>query len=222
MTGEGWTSPAFVDFEEPPAPKKGKKKPKKDVEPPKPPAIVKLPDREPAMKSTEVVRGLSQRAKACVNMRLEGASFMEIADFLEYETPQDARRDCERALAATHPPEDWETLRQVATARAEGLFQQSYRMARADFLVDQDGNQVPNVDKRGWHNQAAQDLMNHAIISGAKAPAKLEVTPGEAALDRLADKMLKRGGYTVTEEAEALELTVIPHEEGDDGPDIYA
>lgn len=222
MSGEGWVSPNFIDFAEPPSPKKGKKKPKKDVEPPKPPPILALPEREPAMKSTEVVRGLSQRAKACVNMRLEGASFMEIADFLEYETPQDARRDCERALAATHPPEDWETLRQVATARAETLFQQSFRYSRADFLIDQDGNQVPNTEKRAWHNQAAQDLMNHAIISGAKAPAKLEVTPGEAALDRLADKMLRRGGYTVAEEAEALELTVIPNGEGDDDVDVYA
>lgn len=212
-----------MDFDEPPKPRSSrKKKSKKEPEKPKLLPVLRLPDREPAMTSTEVVRGLSLRAKACVNMRLEGASFVEIADFLEYETPEDARRDCERALAATHPAEDWETLRQVATARAEALFKQSFRMAGADFLVDEDGNRVPNAEKRMWHAQAGTDLMNHAIISGAKAPTKLEVTPGEAQMEKLVDKMLRRGGYTVAEEADALELTVLPREEGDDGVDIYA
>lgn len=223
MTGEAWDrDPAFMDFEEPSDPPKPPKAPKDDEPKKSLLPVVRLPEREKPITSSEVVRGVSLRAKACVNMRLEGASFVEIADVLEYETPADARRDCERALAATHPAEDWETLRQVATARAEKLFANSFAMAKADYLVTSDGTEVPNLEKRQWHAQAAADLMNHAAISGAKAPTKLEVTPGEAEMERLVEKLLTRGGYEVAKEADVLELSVL--EDGDDDGEggVYA
>lgn len=216
MTGEAWEPDTIhLDLAEPEAPKWPEKF-KKEYDPPVP-KVTRLPDRPrlPALTASEVTRGLSQRARACVNMRLEGASFMEIADFLEYESPQEAKRDCERALAATHPPEDWETLRQMASARAEKLFQNSFAHAQADYLIDSDGNQVPNAEKRQWHAQAATDLMNYATISGAKAPTKVEVTPGEVQMERLVEQMLARSGHQVVEEADVLELTASPTEDGD-------
>lgn len=225
--------PAFMDFDEPGPPdwlkvdlrKAGKHEPAGDEgkEISKPP-VLRLPRRDPPIKSTEVVRGVSQRAKACANMRLEGASFQEIAEVLEYADAKEAKRDCTRALAATHPSEDWETMRQVEVMRAERLFKQSLAMASADYLIDPDGDRVPNSDKLKWHQQAASDLMNHATISGAKAPSKLEITPGEEQLEQLVEKLLERGGYEVMQEAEVLELTQIPRlEEGDeDDVDTYA
>lgn len=222
MTGEAWSPGAnHLDFEEPssppPAEKTKKTREDKGLLP-----ITRLPEREKPLTSTEVVRGVSQRARACVNMRLEGASFMEIADILEYETPQDAKRDCERALAATHPPEDWETMRQLATARAESQFAESLKHAKADYLVDEQGNRVPNVDKLRWHQQASSDLMNFVTISGAKAPTKVEITPGEAQMERIVEELLQRGGYSVAQEADVLELTAIESAPDDDGLDIYA
>lgn len=214
--------PTFMDFEEPPAPgwAEGDKRKKRfadkmDEVEAAPLKILKLPERPAPLKSTEVVRGVSQRAKSCANMRLEGASFIEIAEVLEYEDAKAAKRDFQRALAATHPPEDWETMRQMEVARAERLFKQSLAMASADYLVDDEGNRVANTDRLRWHQQAASDLMNHAVISGAKAPTKLEITPGEAQLEELVEQMLSRAGHEITHEAEVLELTQIPTLVGD-------
>lgn len=222
------TDPIYMDFEEPadPAP------PAKDSKPasgwddtPDLPKVMKLPEREKPLKPNEVRHGVSQRAKACANMRLEGATFVEIAEFLEYPDAAAAKRDFTRALAATHPAEDWETMRQMEAARAERLFKQSLAMASADYLVDDEGNKVPNAEKLAWHRQAAADLLNHATISGAKAPSKLEITPGEAQLEQLVEQMLQRSGHEVVQEADVLELTQIPTHEGeivDEDVDFYA
>lgn len=221
-----------MDLEEPPdwalpAPKSQKKDRVKvhGGDEPALPKITKLPEREKPLRPNEVARGLSQRSKACANMRLEGATFLEIAEFLEYRDAAEAKRDFQRALAATHPAEDWETMRQMESARAEKMFKQSYAMASADYLVDDDGNKVPNTEKLQWHRQAAADLLNHATISGAKAPSKLEITPGEAQLEELVEQMLARSGHEVAQEADVLELTQIPTYEGDvidEDVDLYA
>lgn len=221
MNGEGWADePAYMDFEEPEAPESGKK-PEKD----KPIAplfpVVHLPAAAPAEKSMQVVRGVSLRAKACVNMRLEGASFVEIAEYLEYESPAAAKRDCERALAATHPVEDWDTMRHMMVARAEKLFSNSLKHAQADYYVTEEGDKVANTEKRAWHAQAASDLTNLANISGAKAPTKMEITPGEVEMERLVEEILSRSGHEVAVEADVLELSVLPREEDADEVDTY-
>lgn len=222
----------YMDLEEPsdPTPPAGKDQKKSRVktyggEEDVIPRITKLPEREKPLRPNEVAQGVSQRAKACANMRLEGATFLEIAEFLEYPDAASAKRDFQRALAATHPPEDWETMRQMESARAEKMFKRSYAMASADYLIDEDGNKVPNGEKLQWHKQAAADLLNHATISGAKAPSKLEITPGEAQLEELVEQMLARSGHEVTREAEVLELTQIPTYQGDvedEDVDFYA
>lgn len=213
----------YLDIDEPPAPgwldddkrKKSNALPGDEKFDEVAPKILRLPEREAPLRPAEVSRGVTQRAKACANMRLEGASFIEIAELLEYRDAAEAKRDFQKALAATHPPEDWETMRQMESARAEKLFKQSIAMASADYLVDEDGNKVANTEKLKWHQQAATDLMNHAVISGAKAPSKLEITPGEAQLEQLVEQMLTRAGHEVTHEAEVLELTQIPTLQGD-------
>lgn len=220
--------PIFMNFDEPEA----LTPPPKDSRPasgwndsPDLPKVMKLPDREKPLRPNEVRHGVSQRAKACANMRLEGATFVEIAEFLEYPDAAAAKRDFTRALAATHPAEDWETMRQMESARAEKLFKQSLAMASADYLVDDEGNRVPNNEKLAWHRQAAADLLNHATISGAKAPSKLEITPGEAQLEQLVEQMLQRSGHEVAKEADVLELTQVPTYEGDlvdEDVDFYA
>lgn len=217
---------AYMDFDPPPADgwldREGAQGGRPPGDDPVYPPITRLPDREPPLKSTEVSRGISVRAKSCANMRLEGASFLEIAEALEYADAREAKRDFLRAMAASHPPEDWETMRHMETLRAEKLFRQSLAMASTDYLVDEHGNKVPNTDKLKWHQQAASDLMNHATISGAKAPAKLEITPGEAQFESLVSQMLERSGHSVTEEADVLELSQVSDPDDDEGGEIYA
>jgi len=167
------------------------------------PAEERLPDLD-----VDLPPHLNRRIIACVNMKLAGAPWYEIAQSLDYASVPDAKRDYARAIATTHGPEDWDTLRQIEGARAEALFRRSFEMAGADFLIDMEnpGQKVPNTQKLQWHEQAARDLMNHAIITGAKAPTKLEITPGEAEYDQLVGSLLEAQGFLEIEEADVVQI----------------
>lgn len=210
-----------MDFDEPaksnhpwdgvPRTLKGKKKKRAE--------IPVLPDREPPLSDAEVKRGVSNRARSAANLKVEGYTYQEIADMLELDDAADAKRLVESVLAAIHGPGDLETLRLVVTARAEKLLKQSMAMASADYLVDsQSGSKkrLPNPDRLRWHQQASADLMNYATITGAKAPQRLEITPGEADLDKIVELMLHRGGFVEVEEADVLELEAIPVDDEED------
>lgn len=204
----------YMSFEEPPAPaakKRKKKKSKKTAwdKAPKPEAIMKLPEARHDL-STDLKRGVSQRDRAAVNLKLNGASYVEICDTLEYESPDEAQRSVVRALALTHSSDDWETLRLVEGARAEKLLANSIAMATADYLETDEGERIPNRDKLAWHRQAGVDLMNHAIITGAKAPAKIEVTPGQEEIDRIVHMLAERAGHETIIDAEVLEIGELP------------
>lgn len=182
-----------------------------------------LPKAEPPLSDSDERRGVSNRARAAANLKVEGCSYQEIADLLELNDAKEAKRLVESVLAAIHGPGDLETLRMVVSARAERLFRQSLAMASADFLVDRKtGKKLPNPDKLRWHQQASNDLMNLAAITGAKAPTKVEITPGEADYDKIVDMMLRRAGIEEVVEADVLELEAVPladRENDDEEPD---
>lgn len=222
----------MTDDDEPPGnvtPIEGRRKrpvrPRGAGKPPPKPVIPVIPAKEipeserlPDL-DLELPGQLSRRVVACVNMRLAGAPFYEIAQQLEYATPADAKRDYARAIASTHGPEDWDTLRQLEGARAEALFRRSFEMASADYLVDLEHpeQKVPNTQKLQWHEQAARDLMNHAIITGAKAPTKVEITPGEAEYDQLVGSLLEAQGFLEIEEADVVQIFEV-QEDDDPAP----
>lgn len=207
---EDFDNPVHLDLEEPKDAKKPARKGGKKAEKPKKVVIPTLPPPQKPLTDSEVRRGVSNRDKSAVNLKLAGASYQEIADTLDFRDAMDAKRTVERALAATHSPDDWETLRMVEGARAEQLFARSLAMASADFLVDEEGNRIPNLDKLRWHQQAAADLMNHALITGAKAPAKIEITPDDSKLEAIVNEMMSRLGHEEIIEADVIELTAIP------------
>lgn len=207
------TDPVHMDFEEPDfeprsadrkkKPKKPKKAEKRVVIPQLPPPVV------PQIDGTR--RGISNRDRAAVNLKLEGASYLEISDMLEFDDPEDAQRVVERALALTHAPDEWDTLRLVAGARAEKLLSLSLAMASATHLIDPETNEpIPNKDRLAWHRQAGEDLMRHAIITGAKAPAKVEITPDDTVINELVSRLLKAGGHEDIVDAEVLDLEDLP------------
>ena len=220
-------APAFMDFEEPmgydeavahgaqkPGAKRaGKKRGKKrpgDDEKAKKEAIPSLPKSEKPLTDVEVRRGVTNRDRSAVNLKLAGASYQEIADTLELDSAGDAKRIVERALAATHSPDDWQTLRTIAAARAEEMFSRSLAMAKADYLVTEDGDRVPNTEKRMWHNEARNDLVNLVQITGAKAPTKIEITPDEARMEEIVAELLARSGAEDILDAEVIELAEVP------------
>lgn len=202
--------PVHLDIEEPdyaPPSTGGKKKrgKKKRGEEPKRVIIPELPATEIMVVGSK--RGVSHRDRAAANLKLDGASYVEIADTLEFDSPEEAKAVVERALSLTHSPDDWDTLRLVAGARAEKILRQSLAMASATYLVDPEtGEHIPNTDRLAWHRQAGVDLMNHAIITGAKAPTKVEITPDEERLDELVRRLVKAQGVEDIVDAEVLDL----------------
>lgn len=220
------TDPHFMDIPEPPPSKKTppKRRPRK-----KPPVdedavkdlvrIAVLPPSGPLVNTPAVptLRGISQRARSAVNLKIDGASYADIAATLEYDSVADCRREIERTLAATHPIDDWNTLRATVVARAERQLERSFKMAGADYLVDREtGRPVANVEKLRWHQQAGVDLMNFATITGAKAPTRVEVTPAEEQMEALVERLLAASGHTEVLEAEVIELDEVPAEEDAD------
>lgn len=165
-----------------------------------------------------------RRSVACVNMRLAGAPFHEIARSLEYANAAQAKAAYIAALANTNPTEDWETLRQTEALRAEQQLARSVAMASADYLIvhstaiDEDGNEVeieehiPNTDKLRWHEQAGKDLALHAMITGAKAPTRVEVSADAQELNQMVQVLLQAKGEQAAVEAEIWDAEEVPDE----------
>jgi hypothetical protein len=210
------TDGVFLDVGEP-EPRRGRgRKPRSKPEPEPKKAVIPVVPKRPTLTDAEIRRGVSNRARSAANLKIDGYSYQEIADTLELKDAAEARKLTETVLAAIHPTSDLETLRIVVSARAERLLQRSMAMASADYLIDQEnGEKIANLDRLRWHQQAAADLMNYATITGAKAPAKLEITPGEADMDALVHRLLARGGHEEIQDAEVIELDDLPPDDED-------
>lgn len=176
--------------------------------------IPRLPD-EPRI-DPATVGNADQRAIACANLRLAGTPFHEIATELGYVDAAAARSAYIAALARMNPSEDLETLRQAAALRGEVLFRKSLAMASADYLVDEDGNKIANTDKLRWHEQASKDLNLLTIITGAKAPAKLEVSSTTQELTQMVHLLVQANGMQEPEadiweiaETEAIDAEIV-------------
>ena len=176
------------------------------------PRIVHLPDIEvPALDPLDERESLTRREKAIAVAKLNGMSFQAIADTFELSSAVEAKAIFDRAIAATHPMEDLQTMQRTAIARAEMLMGRSIAMATADYLVDAEtGEKVANTERLKWHQQAMSDLMAHAAIAGTKAPSKVEVTASDLEIDRIVSALVAKAGGEVVVEAEVLELDVIP------------
>lgn len=218
----------FMDFEEPSTGKKGShpwdsapkrsksrrkggKKASKDLVP-------RLPTPEKPLTGDEVRQGVSNRARAVARYRTLGYSFQEIADEMGLADAKEAQRIHYSVIAATASPEEIEVHRANALSRAEMLFKQSIQMATATHLVLDDGTKVANEKQLQWHQQAASDMMNIATLTGAKAPTKVEFTPGEAEMERIVGLILGHAGHEDILDAEVIELDAVPDvdRDGDD------
>lgn len=174
-----------------------------------------LKERIPVLPSLGVEAGQlktpDQRAVACAQLRLMGAPFNEIADQLGYDSAASARAAYISALANIAPVEDLETLRQAEGMRAEMLFRKSLAMASADYLVDEEtGEKIPNADRLRWHDQAAKDLALHAAITGAKAPARVEVSATTQELNQMVHVLIQESNMESEIEADVWEIEEIP------------
>lgn len=172
------------------------------------------PERDLVVIPGRVRGGVSDRARAATNLKVDGFSYQEIAEMLEYKDAKEAKREVEHTLAMTHSTDDYETLRTLAATRAEERLRLSSQMARAHFLVvkDDDGNeiQVTNDKQLQWAALAGTDLMNWATITGAKAPTKMEITPDLAQLDTLVDRLVRAAGHEEILDADVIDMEALP------------
>lgn len=179
---------------------------------PKPQVLAEKYGRKPREKKSEVgipvlppmqvdldeVRKPDQRAVACVNMRLAGTPWPDVTRELGYATVSTAKAAYISALAHMYPQEASETLRHTEALRAEQQLRRSVAMASADYLIvheeDEDGNvverRVPNAEKLRWHEQAGKDLALHALITGAKAPSRIEISATVQELNAIASELI--------------------------------
>ena len=168
--------------------------------------------RQPDLDPDENISGrVTNRDKACVNLKLAGANFQDIAEELGYATARQAQAAYHRALANMNPVSSWETLRVEAAARAERQFARSMKMADADFVRvpetdDEPERMVPNLDKLRWHEQAGKDLALLVNITGAKAPARLEVSASSAELNDMVQVLLQQQGHNAEIEADVFDI----------------
>lgn len=225
--GEGGDPPeeagdnvTFLDMHKP----TGKRKPKGgggkggggddggDGEKPKRRRIPVLPALDIRVSDLKMAGDVTSLDAAVVAMRIDGAPFAKIAEVLDLPNAGEAKQRMYRAIARTHPQEDWETLRMLETARVDQLLEQSMAMAKADYFVDADDpdHLIPNEDKLRWHGQAAADIALHATITGAKAPTRIEITPSDQEYAILVQKMLEIEGKTPPKEYDILEVQEIP------------
>lgn len=181
-----------------------------------------LKDRIPVLPSLDVdpekLRKPDQRAVAAVNMRVVMTPFHEIARVLGYASPGDAKAAVISALANMFPTEAAEMVRQQEAMRAEQLLGRSMAMASADYFVDANDpdHKIPNADKLRWHEQAGKDLALHAMITGAKAPARMEVTASTQELNQMVSALLiAQEGGQLELEADVFAIDDIPYVEAE-------
>ncbi|AWN04637.1 ribbon-helix-helix DNA binding domain protein [Microbacterium phage Squash] len=177
------------------------------------PRLPEMPRMDPAKLAQP-----EQRQVACVNMKLAGASFHEIATELNYANADAARTAYYSALANMHPPEDIETLRQAEGLRAEALFRASLAKATASHFVatevdEETGEEyevkIANTEQLKWHEQAAKDLALHAAITGAKAPARMEVNASTEEINRIVHLIVQNQDGEVPREASIWQMDEI-------------
>lgn len=176
-----------------------------------------IPVIKPSTIDPATLQKPDQRSTAAVNMRIAGTPFVEIARTLGYSSAKAAETAIVSALANMYPVEAAENMRQLEALRAEALFSQAITMAQASHFVDVEDETIliANTEQARWHDQALKALQLHAMITGARAPARLEVAASTQELHAMVNAILAaQGGETVVE-ADIFSMDEIPQlEEG--------
>jgi hypothetical protein len=173
---------------------------------PRKPLKERIPVLPPLEIDPEAITRPDTRAAAVVNLRMVGTPWPDVVKELGYASVQSAQNAYYSALASLHPVENWEVLRQVEGMRAENLLGQAMRMASADYLVDDKGNRIANSDKLRWHDQALKALQVHATITGAKAPARVEVSASTQELNAMVQVLMQQHQGEIESEASIWDI----------------
>jgi hypothetical protein len=209
----------YFDAPQPPRKSDVRKAAGKSGKKPKP-LKERIPQLPPLAVNPDDISTPDTRAAAVVNLRMLGTPWPDVVKELGYASVQSAQTAYYSALAGLHPKENFEVLQQVEALRAENLLGQAMRMASADFLVDDKGNRIANTDKLRWHDQALKALQLHARITGAQAPARMEVTADTAELNAMVQVLMQQHAGEITQEASIWDVEDVEDAEVVEGDDV--
>lgn len=141
-----------------------------------------------------------QRVADAWAMRVRGATWDEVARALGYANAGNACRAVSNYVG-TLPTPEVDHLRSMWRERLETL----WPIAVGDA-------------QRGRHGslRAAVAIADRASkLDGLDAPRKLEITPGEGEIDRIAEEIARRSGYQEIEEPDVIDLEILDDNDND-------
>lgn len=193
-------------------------------------AEVAKPDTKKSRKKARSrEREFSNRAKSVVNMKIEGVSFVDIAEKLDLKSATEARTIYEEALSKIHDPEmDWRSQKRIAKLRLEAILAPQMRLATNPKARDADNKPISNFD-RGMAADRALKVVDRIIkLEGIDAPQMHTIVSPKAAqlealvqgvIERSMDPDAPREADMDELEAEVIEDAVLVTEEGETDDD---
>ena len=167
----------------------------------------------------EVAKKPVRSARAALAMKIHGANDVEIAEMLDYASPQSARAAWEEALASTVDPTlDYKALRGLRTAQLEAGLKSLAQRALNEYVREPDPNdptgkskiRVKNEEHLAYSQMFLRYMDRIIRVQGLDAPQVVSlVTPGVAEFEEVVSRL-------------ALAATGAGAEEGDifeEGPD---
>lgn len=143
------------------------------------------------------------KALAVVTLKMSGASFVDIARELEYESPQTAKAAYERILAESVDENvDLPRARALQNARMSRLLQSLWRKALDD----------KHPDHLAYNRQALDTIRAMNKMNAIDLPTQVEVkvTPSMAAIEAWAADFARQvTGDEITVEADIFEMPLL-------------
>lgn len=158
------------------------------------------------------------QARAAANMKYAGATYEEIADFLDYKDPAVARQVVEAHIAKAYPDETRESLFRITAGRLEQLWALTWAKSQPTVLRENDYGEMQeqeNFEQLAYIKAGADLLTRQMKLHGLEAPTRVEITPDVEKFEDVVQRMVAhvRGD-------QAIEVDVVEYAEIDAGLEI--
>ena len=167
-------------------------------------------DKEVELKERVAAMDPPTRAAAAVNLRIEGASWTEIARILEYSSAQRARVAVERALAEmAESEEDREQLR----------WTMNQRLNRVLYSLMRRATNPKDTDHLAYVSKVLAVMDRQSKLNGLDMPTTIAVyNPGNEAIEKYVEQtvaILRQANGEI--EADIMDVEVVEDEDGQEG-----
>lgn len=155
------------------------------------------------------------QARAAANMKYAGASWEDIADFLDYKDAAVARQVVEAHIAKAYPDQTRESLFRIHAARLEQLWALAH--AKSQPMVqayDDYGDEIPGHRRENPEQLAYMkvglDIVSRSMrLHGLEAPTQVEITPNIERFEDVVQKMVAQVRGDTAVEVDVVEYAEI-------------